>query len=161
MCTGSCKRWYFGADVAPHTVYTVKPQTLAEPENKQFRVSGTAAICFPVTSERRGFFFYFSWLDRSSHGEWKWTKRGSRRSMSCRRSSGAEQVQTGGLRTDRKHWVRGRRTRVDGAQMLRDKQEGADLVVVLVKAFTHNTKTHTHTHKCMHTAGKSAQGQPC
>lgn len=59
MCAGSCKRWYFGADVAPHTVYTVKPQTLAEPENKQFRVSGTAAICFSVTSERRGFFFFF------------------------------------------------------------------------------------------------------
>lgn len=80
MYAGSCKRWYFGADVAPHTVYTVKPQTLAEPENKQFRVSGTAAICFSVTSERRGF-FSFSWLDWSSYGEWKWTKRGSRSSM--------------------------------------------------------------------------------
>lgn len=75
MCVGSCKLWYFGADVAPHTVYTVKPQTLAEPENKQFRVRGTAAICFSVTSERRGF-FSFSWLDRNSYGEWKWTKRG-------------------------------------------------------------------------------------
>lgn len=75
-------------------------------------------------------------------------KKGESEQHDCRRSSGAEQVQTGGLRTDRKHWVRGRRTRVDGAQMLRDKQEGADLVVVLVKAFTHHTYTtpkHTHT----------------
>lgn len=43
--------------------------------------------------------------------------------------------------------------------MLRDKQEAADLVVVLVQAFTHNTETYTHV--CRHSAANSALGQPC